>query len=71
MHILQGKSGNKRPLGTMQVSSSQQVEGVIFLTFYQASRNLPYQTVSHIDSTLFPQSMATDYTDAIHTSHSC
>eukprot|EP00957_Ditylum_brightwellii_P008011 607771-Ditylum_brightwellii.AAC.1 len=43
MHILQGKPGNKGPLGTMQVSCSHQVEGVISLTFHQASRNLPYK----------------------------
>eukprot|EP00957_Ditylum_brightwellii_P047824 3632870-Ditylum_brightwellii.AAC.1 len=70
MHALQGKSENKRPLGTMQVNSSHQVEGVLSLTFHQESRNLSYKTSPHTYSTLFPQSMATEHTNAIYFHHS-
>eukprot|EP00957_Ditylum_brightwellii_P163773 12468327-Ditylum_brightwellii.AAC.1 len=71
MHVLQSKSGNKRSLGTMQVNGSQKLEGVISLTFHQASRIFSYKTIPHPCSSFCAQGMATEYTDAIHTSHSC
>eukprot|EP00957_Ditylum_brightwellii_P157844 12014878-Ditylum_brightwellii.AAC.1 len=71
MHLLQSKSKNKRSLGIMQGNSSQKVEGVISLTFHQAPRNFPYKTILHPDSSFYTQSMATEYTNAIHTSHPC
>eukprot|EP00957_Ditylum_brightwellii_P094927 7229248-Ditylum_brightwellii.AAC.1 len=51
MYVLQGKSGNKRLLGTIQVSCSQQVEGVISLTFHQVFRKFSRKTIPHTDST--------------------